>query len=349
MGVPLSSVSVAVIDSKWVYPGGDDYRGLLTEEDLTEETLARSQEVSEWISEAHQMAASRSEPEIETGDHCYSPFECGFCGYCNRNKVVPDFPLDWLPRLSPKQRRTFKEIGVEDLRQVSEDHLSPKQRLVREHTLNGTVFFDRNAANRALKDVGAPAYFLDFETCNMAIPIWAGTRPYEQIPFQFSLHKLTDTLEHTEFLDISGQDPSRGFAEAVVKACGTKGPAFVYNASFEKRILWQMAQRFPDLAKKLESIIARIVDLLPIAEKCYYHPSQCGSWSIKSVLPAAVPELSYEGLDGIKDGGMAMSGYAEAIHPDTPVERKEEIRTQFLAYCRLDTLARFEMWKVFST
>jgi hypothetical protein len=89
------------------------------------------------------------------------------------------------------------------------------------------------------------------------------------------------------------------------------------------------------------------VDLLPIAEKCYYHPSQCGSWSIKSVLPAAVPELSYEKLEGIKDGGMAMSAYAEAIHPDTSDERKEEIRSQLLAYCKLDTLAMVGLWKLF--
>ena len=348
MSVPLSSVSVACIDSSWVYPGGSDYRGLLAESDLTEETLERSGEVAAWISEAHQIADLKAEPEVETGEQCHKPFECGFCDYCNRDKVVPDYPLDWLPRLSPKQRRTFKDAGVEDLRDVSEHLLGPKQRLVREHTLQGSVFFDRDAAARSLRGRGAPAYFLDFETCTMPVPIWAGTRPYQQIPFQFSLHKVADSLEHSHFLDLSGQDPSRSFAEAVIGACGKRGPVFVYNASFEKRILQELAGRFPDLAPGLDAIIAHVIDLLPIAEKCFYHPSQCGSWSIKSVLPAAVPKLSYEELDGIKDGGMAMSAFAEAIHPDTSPERKEEIRTQLLAYCCLDTLAMVELWKVFS-
>jgi len=348
MGIELSSVSVACIDSSWVYPGGNDYRGLLAESDLTEETLDRSGEVSSWISEAHQIAASNTEPEVETGDQCSTPFECGFCGYCNRNKPTPEFPVAWLPRLSPKQRRTFKDAGVEDLRDVSEHLLGPKQRLVRDHTLRGTVFFDREAAKKALRGYGSPAYFLDFETCNMPVPVWAGTRPYQQIPFQFSLHKLADSLEHSHFLDISGQDPSRPFAVAVIEACGSAGPVFVYNAKFEKMILRQLATRFPDIAPGLDAVIARVVDLLPIAEKCFYHPSQCGSWSIKSVLPAAVPDLSYEQLDGIKDGGMAMSAFAEAIHPDTSLERKEEIRTQLLAYCCLDTLAMVELWKVFS-
>ena len=348
MGVPLSSVSVACIDSSWVYPGGNDYRGLLAENDLTEETLERSEEVTSWISEAHQISNLKTEPEVDTGDQCHKPFECGFCDYCKRDKAVPEFPLDWLPRLSKKQRATFKEAGAEDMRDVAEHLLGPKQRLVRNHTLQGSVFFDRDAAAKLLRGRGAPAYFLDFETCNMPVPIWAGTRPYQQIPFQFSLHKVARSLEHTHFLDLSGKDPSRPFAEAVVNACGKKGPVFVYNAKFEKMILQQLAIRFPDLAPGLDAIIERVIDLLPIAEKCFYHPSQCGSWSIKSVLPAAVPELSYEELDGIKDGGMAMSAFAEAIHPDTSPERKEEIRTQLLSYCCLDTLAMVGLWKVFS-
>jgi hypothetical protein len=182
----------------------------------------------------------------------------------------------------------------------------------------------------------------------MPVPVWAGTRPYQQIPFQFSLHKVAGSLEHSHFLDLSGQDPSRPFAEAVIEACGSAGPVFVYNAKFEKMILRQLATRFPDLAPGLDAVIARVIDLLPIAEKCFYHPSQCGSWSIKSVLPAAVPDLSYEQLDGIKDGGMAMSAFAEAIHPATTPERKDEIRTQLLAYCCLDTMAMVELWKVFA-
>ena len=127
----------------------------------------------------------------------------------------------------------------------------------------------------------------------MPVPVWDGTRPYQQIPFQFSLHRVADSLEHTHFLDLSGQDPSRPFAEAVIEACGSAGPVFVYNAKFEKLILRQLATRFPDIAPGLDAVIARVIDLLPIAEKCFYHPSQCGSWSIKSVLPAAVPDLSY--------------------------------------------------------
>ena len=349
MGVPISFVAVAHVDTSWVYPGGNDYNGLLLENDLTEETLERSGEVEGWIRDAHRVAKQKSEPERETGDHCYDPFECGFCQYCNRDKIAPEYPIDWLPRLSPRQRSRLEELNVEDLRHVPENLLNPTQKLVRDHTLNSTTFFDRRQAKASLKGTGLPACFLDFETINLTVPVWAGTRPYQQIPFQFSLHKVKKdlTLEHREFLDLSGEDPSRQFAEAVIAACEKRGPVFVYNAGFESGVLNSLAKRFPDIAPALEKVIDRIVDLLPIARECFYHPSQQGSWSIKSVLPAAVPELSYELLDGVKDGTMAMEAFAEAIHPDTETARKEKIRSELRAYCRLDTLAMVGLWKYF--
>lgn len=349
MGLDLDSVSVAYIDTSWTYPGGEDYRGLLTEGDLTEETMELAGEVSSWLSEAHKTADMKSEPKIETGDQCSSPFDCPFLAYCNRGKIEPQFPVDWLPRLSQKQRARLTEEGIDDLRHVPDEMLNPKQKLVRDFTVKNTVFFDKKEARRALDGCGLPAYFLDFETANLTVPIWAGTRPYQQIPFQFSLHKVLEDfkIEHSGFLDLSGKDPSRSFAEALIESCEESGPVFVYNAKFEKMIIRQLAERFEDLGSPLNEIAERIVDLLPVAENCFYAPSQCGSWSIKSVLPAAVPELSYEDLEGVKDGSMAMEAFAEAIAAGTSPERRDEIRGQLVEYCKLDTLAMVGLWKRF--
>ena len=98
----------------------------------------------------------------------------------------------------------------------------------------------------------------------------------------------------------------------------------------------------------LQLLNQRIVDLLPIARERYYHPSQHGSWSIKAVLPAVVPELNYSDLDGVQDGGMAMEAFLEALHPETPEERKRLLREQLLTYCKLDTYAMVRLWQVFS-
>jgi hypothetical protein len=134
----------------------------------------------------------------------------------------------------------------------------------------------------------------------------------------------------------------------LVANCGDHGPVFVYSAPFEKGRISELADRFPALASPLLAIHARIVDLLPIARNRYYHPSQQGSWSIKAVLPAAVPELSYDQLAGVQDGGMAMVAFVEAISPEITLERKAELEEQLLAYCQLDTLAMVRLWQLFS-
>lgn len=348
-GVKLKSVALAHIDSSWVYPGDHDYRGLLKENDLTAEAFARSEEVKGWIAEAQKISDQPNEPEITVGAHCYEPFECGFCNYCNRDIVQPEYPLHWLPRLSSAKREQLAGQGVNDLRDVPNALLNDKQFLVKEHTLAKTVFFDAAGAASDLAPHGFPAYFLDFESIQFAIPIWKGTRPYQQIPFQFSLHILPEAgaLSHTAFLDLSGGDPSEPFVRALIAACGERGPVFVYNAAFEMTRIRELAGRYPDLAEPLLAINARVVDLLPIARNRYYHHSQQGSWSIKAVLPAAVPELNYDELEGVQNGEAAMEAYGEAIQPGTNEERKSEIERQLLAYCQLDTFAMVRLWQFF--
>ena len=349
-GVPLKSVSLAHIDSSWVYPGGEDYRGLLKENDLTAEAFARTEEVKGWIAEAQAIVAQETEPDKEVGAHCSDPFDCGFCKYCYRDIPQPEYPLDWLPQFHAKRRRQLAEQAVDDLRGVSDDILTGRQSLVKEHTLNHSVFFDASGAAADLAPHGFPAYFLDFESSQFPVPIWKGTRPYQKIVFQFSLHTLSESgqLAHTAFLDLSGNDPREAFSKMLISACGESGPVFVFNQGFEKGRIKELAALSPELAPALLAINDRVVDLLPIARRRYYHPSMQGSWSIKAVLPAAIPDLSYDALDGVHDGGGAMSVFVEAIHPETSTARKAEIENQLLAYCRLDTFAMVRLWQFFS-
>lgn len=349
-GLQLQSVSLAHIDNTWVYPGGGDYAGLLVEDDLTQTALGRTDEVISWVNNARDVLAG-VEPDISTGEHCASPFECGFYEYCTRHDAKAEYPISWLPRLGKAKAQKLNDMGIIDLRDVPDDMLNESQRLVKKHTLENTTFFDVKATRKILSKQPLPAYFLDFETINFAIPIWAGTRPYQQVPFQFSLHVMhnADDISHIEFLDISGNDPSRGFAETLTKSCGDSGPVYVYNAGFEGARIRELAERFPDLADGLLSITDHLFDLLPLARNHYYHPSQQGSWSIKKVLPALVPELSYSNLTGVQDGGMAMEAFAEAVQPNTPANRKQEINEQLLAYCKQDTWAMVKIFEAFTT
>jgi hypothetical protein len=234
-----------------------------------------------------------------------------------------------------------------DLRDTPNPLLNELQMRVKEHTLSGEVYFDAQSAAIELEQYGLPAYFLDFETIQFAVPIWKGIRPYQFIPFQFSLHILNqnDQIESKAFLDISGSDPSYSFAETLLKSCGIDSPIYVYNVSFEGSRIKELAIRFPELSEGLLAIKSRLVDLHPITRRNYYHPSQQGSWSIKKVLPAVAPDLSYASLNGVQDGRMAMEVYLEAINSHTTPERKDEIERQLLDYCGLDTLAMIRLWQ----
>lgn len=347
-GVPLASIALAHIDSSWIYPGGGDYSGLLMECDLTEEVFARADEVAALIAEAQKTAAKKKEPEIGTGEQCSSPFACGFFDYCQSQEPQAEYPVHWLPSIRANALKDhIAGHPALDLRDTSDELLNNLQQRVKAHTLSGEVYFDAANAAAALKAHKLPAYFLDFETIQFAVPIWKGTRPYQMIPFQFSLHILDKKgkLISQAFLDLTALDPSRSFAESLIAACGKSGPVFVYNAGFEGARISELATRFPKLAKDLLAIKERLVDLHPITKANYYHPSQRGSWSIKAVLPAIAPDLSYESLEGVQHGGMAMEAYLEAIHPDTLPKRKAEIEKQLLAYCGLDTFAMVRLWQ----
>ena len=348
-GVEISSVALAHIDKSFVDPGGGNYQGLFHEADLTEEALGRQAEAAEWMAAAQQIAACDTAPAIETGAHCSTPFDCPFIAHCEKGKKKARFPLSSLPRFSALKRESFEAQGIIDLRDVPDEALNATQQRVKEVTVSGEPWFDSKGAAADLQGDGFPAWFLDFETVNFAIPIWSGTRPYEQLPFQYSLHQVGESGEmtHKAFLDLSGKDPREAFAESLVKDCGGSGPVYVYNASFERGVMQKIAERFPQYASGLEKIIRRLVDLLPIAGKRYYHPDQHGSWSIKAVLPCVVPDLSYGDLEGVADGGMASAAFREALADQTTEARKQEIERELLDYCRLDTLAMVRMWEVF--
>jgi hypothetical protein len=349
-GIALSKVGVAHINNQFVYPGNEDYDGLLYVENLTEEAISRHTEVEQWIEEAQSTAALKEEPTVEVGGHCSEPFTCSFCKYCWKDLPQPEIPTSILPRVHAAKMSDWESRGITELRDAPDDEINPIQQRVKLATLSGETYFDTEGAAAALGEHAPHTYFLDFETVTFPVPIWKGSRPYQQLPFQYSLHLLhkDGTLCHTEFLDTSGDDPRKALAEQLIQDCGTDGVIFAYNAGFEKSVLSSLADTFPEYASQLNGIIGRLDDLLPIARDCYYHPAQQGSWSLKAVLPAICPQLSYSDLEEVQNGMAAVDAYKEAIASNTPPERKQELRDRMLEYCKRDTYATVEIWKFFS-
>jgi len=348
-GLELQAIALAHVDNSWVYQGDGKYQGLLKEVDLTEIAFSRENEVKAWINEAQAIADKVDEPKIHTGKHCKEPFDCGFLAYCESQEPRAEFPANWLPRIQTKAlKQAISEMDVADLREIDDSLLNEKQLRVKQHSISGLTYFNADAARTELAKYPLPAVFLDFETINMAIPLWKGTRPYQQIPFQLSAHRMDGNgkLEQEYFLDLTGQDPSEGFVKALIDVCGKEGPIFVYSG-FENTQIKALAERFPHHVDDLNAICARLVDLLKIAQEHYYHPCQQGSWSIKKILPTIAPELNYDNLEGVQDGGSAQAAFMEAISPGTLVDRKKQIEKQLLDYCAMDTYAMVKLWQFF--
>jgi hypothetical protein len=335
-GADVTEVALAHVDRDFVYRGDGDYHGLLNEADVTARVDDLVGAVPDWIAGCHETL-SGDEPGIDMGEQCYEPFSCPMIPYCGADR--PEYHVSLLPDARGVDVE-LEAAGYADLRDVPEDWpLSDVQRRVWRATRSGSPEFDRPAA-ASLVELGRPCFYLDFETIQFAVPRWAGTRPWEQQPFQWSCHveRRGGELEHAEFLDLSGEAPMRACAETLLATLGDDGPVLVYSG-FEKGVLTSLAERFPDLAAGLERVVGRLVDLLPITRAAYYHPAMMGSWSLKDVLPTIAPDLDYEALEEVRDGSLAQIAYLEAIDESTSAERGDEIARALLEYCRYDTLA----------
>jgi hypothetical protein len=350
-GVMVARTELAHINNQFVYPGDGRYEGLFAHEDISPEIGAMLPEVPGWVAAAY-ATLDGEEPAISPGSQCAKPFDCPFMDYCveQAGTAAQDevFPPEILPRGGVLAAR-LREQGYDDLRQVPLDLLEkPLHQRVRDVSASGIPYIGVELAP-LLSALPYPRYYLDFETINLAIPIWAGTRPYQMVPFQWSCHvEMADGhLEHREFLADGLSDPRPDFISKLLAAMGSTGPLLVYNQGFEAGRLRELAQAYPQHAHAIDLMIDRIVDLLPLMRKHYYHPDMQGSWSIKKVLPTIAPDLDYAAL-AVGDGSMAMDAFSEILDPDTPDERRAELRNQLLEYCGLDTMAMVRVVRFFS-
>ena len=342
-GLSLSRVELAHIDTKFVYNGDGDYRGLFHRANLMGAVTALKREVPDWVSRFQKVLAG-SEPNIEMGAHCDTPYTCPFKNYCSGPSTK--YPLSYLPR-GAKIAKQLESEGISDIREIPPGRLTnPTQEWVRRVTAEGKAELEPEAREK-IKKHPFPRYYLDFETISFAVPIWKGTRPYQMLPFQWSCHveSKSGRVSHKEFLDTSGDPPMRPFIKSLLRAVGESGPIFVYS-SFEETHLWKLAGCFPDLSEGIEQIIARLVNLHLLTKRHYYHPDMHGSWSLKKVLPTIAPHLDYDDLGEVQDGNAAGVAYREIIHPDTKPSRRELLAVAMRAYCQRDTealiaLARF--------
>jgi hypothetical protein len=273
---------------------------------------------------------------------------CGDCPYYDDHCFGrgTEYPVRNLSYLRRPRLVALLNAGMLDKRNVAGKFLTALND--RQQTVVQCVKSDMQYVSPRLRAeleaVRWSAYYLDFETVQTALPLYPDVAPYTQIPTQFSIHRCSApgvVDGHVEYLADPARDCRRETAERLIAELGTEGSIVVYSG-FEQRIIGELAVDFPDLATALRPILARLCDLLPIVREHYYHPAFHGSYSIKAVLPALVPTMSYSGL-AIADGGTAAVKFAKMARGCYSAEECAVIRRDLLTYCERDTRAMVEV------
>lgn len=334
-GVPVSRAAIRHVDTGFVLAREGALDGLFADAELTQDLDALVAERPALVAAARAVLAG-PEPDMAPGEQCSSPFACEFEGYCRSLLPAgPEWPVTVLPRGAGKK---WAAQGVADMFALDPAQLSGQARRVHHATVTGTINHDPAGARAAMAGWAFPRTWLDFETIAHVLPRWVGTRPYEQVPFQFTAIVEGESGEEChEFLSLDGGDPRRPCAEALARLPG-EGAVIAYNAGFEGKVIRTLALVFPDLAPALDSLAARLVDLLPVTRAHWYHRDQRGSWSIKAVLPTIAPHMNYDLLE-VKHGGEAQEAWAEAIAPGCTPERRVALDRALRAYCGQDVEA----------
>jgi hypothetical protein len=336
-GLDIRKCELLYIDNDYERRGDVEPAKLFARVDVSREVDVLIPHVEENLRKMVEVIRMENHPGISIGPWCSDPYPCPLTDLCW--DFLPETSIFDLSRIGNKGFELLKQ-GITDVADIPRGfRLSDIQALQVEALKSGRPSIDRPAIRDFLGKLVYPLFFLDFETLAAAIPLFDHVRPYQQIPFQFSLHvvkKPNDSPKHHGFLWEGRGDPRPGFLAKLFSLLQASGSIVSYNASFEKRMLEESCRRYPDFASYWKSAERRFVDLWgPFRSFHYYHPDQKGSASMKEVLPALTGR-GYGGME-IADGGTASREYLRVTFGDVPPEEKAAVRSYLEKYCSLDT------------
>lgn len=335
-GLPISRAFLVYINNTYVRQGAVDPKHLFVIADLTSKVQEKQKQLAEQITLMKTML-NGAIPPMDIGEYCTSPYECDFKGYCWRH--VPEESVFNIRGKGFNKFELYRN-GVIHFKDVPEAELSWHQRLQVKGALNKQNHINREGIAAFLDTLWFPLYFIDFETFDCPIPVFDNSRPYQKIPFQYSIHAFSHMnapMRHEAFIAQPLVDPREEIARNITQIIPEDACVLAYNQAFEKGVLSRLAEQFPAYRNALQSIVGNVRDLMvPFKKKDVYLWQMNGSYSIKAVLPALVPELSYDGME-IGGGGMAMDAYFRMCASNDS-EKIEQIRKALFEYCGLDTL-----------
>lgn len=342
-GLTLSKACLVHINRDYVRKGDIKVSELFEVVDLTGQVASNQGQVQKELEKMRAMLSQGACPDLDIGRHCKDPYECEFIPYCWEG-----IPENSIFALKGKgiDKFAYYMHGIIKFEEIDLSGLNAKQRMQIEAELYGKEQIDRAGIKAFLNTLYYPLYFLDFETLyNEAIPPFDDTHPYSRIPFQYSIHFLeTEESEfrHYEFLAEAGKDGREELARKLTEIIPDEACILTYNMTFEKGVIADLADLYPKYRQKLLTIHDNIKDLMvPFKDRLYYTKAMKGSYSLKYVLPALLPYLSYEGM-AVANGEGAVRAYKQlaSIEDNQTLER---VKKDLLEYCKLDTLAMVKL------
>jgi len=339
-GLQINDSYLMHLNREYVYPGGDlDLTQLFSQANLTDDITELVDQVPSMINGFKTILAGETVPDIAVGPHCSDPYDCPLWYHCTADK--PDNWIQYFYRLSQNKKTELEAMGIHDICDIPEDYpLSIIQERIREALISGEPYLNPDIKS-ILNGLNEPIHYLDFETFMPAIPMYPGTRPYDTIPFQWSLHiENGDDLKHYEFLADGKEDLRLELVNTLLNAVTPKGDILIYT-NYEIRILRELIPVVPDRANEIEALIGRCVDLCAIVRNNVYYPDFGQGFSLKNVVPALAPEMAYDDLE-IQDGNTASLSFL-AMLDVRDLEKKAKLLRALLDYCERDTLGMVEI------
>ncbi|WP_435229368.1 DUF2779 domain-containing protein [Pseudopelagicola sp. nBUS_20] len=342
-GMPILRCEVAHVNRSFRKNGQIAPEELVTITDISEEVENQIENTRRWVDQALSVAKSNTMPDP-------APERARLKSYHEwleiRAKITPTLcpeSIHLLPFINAKQASALIKEGITSIDDVDDPTiLSKSTRRYLTSRSQGSQIVDHDALDRFLGEITYPIYYLDYETSQSLLPQWEGTRPYQQVPFQYSLHVQREPdgdIEHHEYLHREESNPIPALLKNLRKDIGDVGSILVWYEPFEKTRNTEMAEAFPEHKAFLFNLNERVIDLMqPFSDQTITDPAFMGSSSIKKVLPALVPELAYDDLD-IKEGASASRLWKEVTMINPEAQERLKVYANLVDYCTRDTWA----------
>ena len=361
IGQNLTSCKLIHINNKFILDKTKNYAELIIENDISSSIIEEEIKIPEFIKEFLPLVEKNTPcPKVKMGNHCKKPYECGYQDRC-KSELPKENIISYtiLPHVSKELKEFMDEKGLTDLQKVP-DHFSLKRKgyrddiyqIIKDAHKNDKDFIDTDLKN-LFKKFTFPFYFMDFETIMQGVPLIKGTKPYEAVPFQWSVHRWESIDKEIDkgkfFLKFTDQNIEKEFAETLIETLGKKGTIFAHSGdSVEVKILEniKLKNSCKGLIKKIDGIIKRTIDTLTLTRENFYSPLMNGDYGVKSMIKA-IPycPVNYQEENNISGGDEAMLAWFICTNPKTSNEERKKQEKNLIEYCKKDTLALYYLIK----